>query len=44
MKRINHLKLVANQNALVRRYQVGVSVNVFDDAWEVFIVATYWNG
>ena len=37
---MNHLKLVANQNALVQRYQAGVSEKLLDDAWEGFIVAS----
>jgi len=41
MKRMNHLKLVANQNALVQRYQAGVSEKLLDDAWEGFIVASH---
>jgi hypothetical protein len=40
MKRMNHLKLVANQNALVQRYQAGVSEKLLDDACEGFIVAS----
>jgi hypothetical protein len=38
---MNHLKLVANQNALVQRYQAGVSEKLLDDAWEGFIVASH---
>jgi hypothetical protein len=41
MKRMNHLKLVANQNAFVQRYQEGVSEKLLDDAWEGFIVASH---
>lgn len=38
---MNHLKLVANQKALVRRYQAGVSAKWGEDALEVFMVAPY---
>ena len=38
---MNHLKLVANQKALVRRYQPGVSAKWFEDALEVIMLAPY---
>ena len=36
---MNHLKLVANQKALVRRYQAGVSANLVEDALVIFMMA-----